>query len=166
MLMEMPKNKMKLKNLLGPQQMAEVKAKIAGFERFLKDHKNSSFKREREADETFARQELKRYKAMLVERSPQEVTGTERTKIYQRVKYLESKIKEGMPTQDEMMGKRHSHVDNPSSKYQEAEGSVVDRQVKWTLANQARIKEWKHLKRILEPNDPGSTNVEMLRRIN
>lgn len=153
------------RNLLGPQQVEEAKRKIAGLEQFLKTHKNSEFKRVREADETFARHELVRYKRMLEQRQAPVVTGDDRDKMYRRVKYLEKLIKVGMPTKDQMMGKRHSHYDNPNSKYQEAVGSDVDQFLKWNAQNEGRVREWKRLKRTLEPENPGATNIEMLRSL-
>lgn len=153
------------KNLLSPAQKAEYEQKIKQAERFLATHKNSPFKRVRELDEGFAQSEIRKYKKILAERTAPEVDGKERDRIARRAKYLEAKIKEGMPTRDEMMGKRHSDPDNPNRKYQEAIPSIVDRNTKWMLANAARIKEWKHLKRILDPTNPGACNVEQLRKI-
>lgn len=165
MLDMVPKDRRKIVNLLNPGQKRDIEGKIESLERFLKEHKNSSFKRIREADEGFARQELKRYRAMLAARTAPAVSGTDRDKVVRRVKYLETKIRDGMPTKDEMMGKRHSNPGQPNSKYQEAIPSVVDQHMKWEAKNAGNIREWKHLKRILEPDNPDATNVEQLRKI-
>jgi hypothetical protein len=151
--------------LLGPGQVQEFKAKIASYKRFLETHKQSPFKRVRESDETFARQEIKRYEKLLADRTAPSMDATQKNTMLRRVKYLEAKIKEGMPSKDEMMGKRHSDPDNINRKYQEAIPKVVDQHIAWERTNGARIREWKYLKRVLEPENPHATNVESLRQI-
>ena len=152
------------RNLLNPHQLRELQLRRSGAEQWLKTHRNSEFRAVREADETGARKTIRNCDATIKLRTAPAVSDIERDKMARRVKYLETRIKDGMPSRDEMMGKRHSHHDNPNSKYQEAIPNVVDRHIKWSAANAARIKEWKRLKRILEPESPDATNVEMLRK--
>ena len=67
-----------------------------------------------------------------------------------------------MPTKDEMMGIKHKKPDG--SIYYVADPKIVDRNVNWTLNNTSVIREWKRIKRTLEPDNPDVTNVEQLRR--
>lgn len=155
----------RIRNLLTPLQVVEMEKERSNAERWLKTHRNSEFSAVRGADETFARRTIRKCDEMLRLRKAPVVDEMQKDKMARRVKYLEQKIKEGMPTRDEMMGKRHSHADNPNSKYEEAVPSIVSRHIAWSKANDLRVKEWKRLKRILEPDNPEATNVEMLRKI-
>ncbi|MFA5234524.1 MAG: hypothetical protein WC390_09010 [Sulfurimonas sp.] len=152
------------RNLLNPMQLRDLQLRRSGAEKWLKTHRNSEFRAVREADESQARKIIRRCDELLKQRSAPAIDELTKDKMARRIKYLETKIREGMPSRDEMMGKRHSNPDNPNSKYQEAIPNVVDRHIKWSLANAVRIKEWKRLKRVIEPDSPESTNVENLRK--
>ncbi len=154
------------RGFLTPRQVEEYKTRIANTENWLKNHRYSPYKRERDLDETHARRQLKKYVEMLNKRqAPDIVKDNDRAKLAARAKFLENKIKEGMPTKDEMMGERHSRSDNPNSKYQIAKSEIVDKHLAWQERTARYQEEWKKIIRVLEPNDPNSSNIERLRKI-
>lgn len=154
------------KPYLSPNQIENIKRKIVSTERWLREHRMSPFARVRGMEEGPAQAELVHLKKMLEQDTAPVIKKTnEKNTFYKRVKELEKIIKEGMPTFDEMMGKRKSHSKNgrPNSKYQEAQPSAVEKNIKWVESKNKYVHEWKRLKRILEPDDSNATNVENLR---
>jgi len=155
----------KHKGYLTTNEEQERRQRISNNEGWLKTHKSSEYRRVRNMDESYVIKQLSTDKKTLNERAaPRDLKDTERTKLYTRVKYLEGKIRDGMPTRDEMMGKRHSNPGNPNSKYQEARPGDVKKHMKWLSATQKYQDEWKKIMRILEPDDPEAANVERLRK--
>lgn len=147
---------------LGPQERQEREQRIKSTENYLQNYKSSSFRTERDRDITPILRQLKEDKKVLSELSAPVVSNQEKNKLLKRCRELETNIKIGMPTFDEMMGKRKT---NPNkSKYQEAIPSIVDKNIKWTLKNEPSVREWQRIKRTIEPDNPNSTNVENLRK--
>lgn len=147
---------------LSPQERQEREQRIKSAENYLQNYKFSSFRTERERDITPILRQLKEDKKILSELSAPTVSNQEKNALLKQCRKLEKNIKIGMPTFDEMMGKRKTNPDK--SKYQEAIPSIVDKNIKWTLAKNPLVREWKRIKRILEPDDPNATNVENLRK--
>jgi len=148
---------------LRPEEKRELENRIKSSERYLQTYKSSEFRAERDRDVSSIHEQIKKDKKTLSELSAPPVTSKDKTLLYSRCKELEKQIKVGMPTKDEMMGKRKT---NPNkSKYQEAESSVVEKNIKWTLSKEPLVREWKRIKRTLEPDDPTVTDVEQLRKI-
>lgn len=99
---------------------------------------------------------LKRQQAhidrLIHEGSAPKLSGKEKDKLYARAKELESKIKQGMPTRDQMWAKRGEHP------------GIVRHQRQWEARNARDIQEWKQIQRALEPGDPTASSIERLRR--
>jgi len=106
--------------------------------------------------------EIRKLKKMLDTRTAPRVDKKDETSLNKRRIELEEQIKEGMLTKDEYMGKRRLQPGN-ARYYQEADSNCVDRFIKWQARTDVLIREWKRIMRILEPDDPNSTNVERLR---
>ncbi len=87
----------------------------------------------------------------LKDNAPPEIESATRDALYIYQKDLEEKIAEGMPTQ-EVMDR------NPVG--------AVDMHTKWEQANKARIRTWKNVCRLIEPDNDQKdyTNVERLRK--
>lgn len=148
---------------LSGQKRRELEEEAVALRETLRNIKTSEYATERAINPFPIMKKLRRVEDLLKAKSTPEVSEREKTSLYKRAKELEKSIKQGMPTYDEMMGKRHSHVDNPNSKYQEAEPSAVRKNILWTQAKEKEVREWKNIMRILEPDDPGAANVERLR---
>lgn len=80
------------------------------------------------------------------------VSGKAKDALAEEARALEEKIKEGMPTRDELWAKRG-----------EAPG-IARKQLNWELRNASNIARWKQIKRRLEAGDPTCSNIEMLRK--
>ena len=76
--------------------------------------------------------------------------GGDKDAAAKEAKFLEGKIKEGMPTYDEM----HNPENHP--------GAVM-KNFHWQKKNAPVIKRWKAIQRTLEPNDPTISSVERFR---
>jgi len=99
---------------------------------------------------------LKRLETSLERDTPREYTGTDLDKAVRREKELREKIKNGMPTSEEMRR-------NPPG--------ALDKHMQWEARNKADIAEWKNIRRRLmasgavesSVSDGSVANVEMLR---
>lgn len=83
--------------------------------------------------------------------SPKKMTGYSKDKIADEARVLEEKIRENMPSRDEM--------DNPRR-----HPGVIQKQVMWEKRNALAIERWKQIQRQLNPQDPTCSSVEKLRR--
>jgi len=97
------------------------------------------------------RRSIKKYDAMIEKYSPKALRGKSKDKVVARAKELGTFIRDGMPTQSEMMdiGK------NPG---------VPWKNLKWEKEKAQAINEWKQYQRRLEPGDPTASTVERLRK--
>jgi hypothetical protein len=99
---------------------------------------------------------LKRLEQSLERDTPREYTGADLDKAVRREKELREKIKNGMPTSEEMRR-------NPPG--------ALDKHMQWEARNKADIAEWKNIRRRLmasgavesSVSDGSVANVEMLR---
>lgn len=96
-------------------------------------------------DTSKVRQQIKNLDAVIT-RSTSKMSGVEKDKANSRIRELESKMAEGMPTRNEMRDPTNVH-----------------KHVQWVQRNQQRIDEFKHLNRRLS-GDPSASNYERLRR--
>lgn len=78
-------------------------------------------------------------------------TGVSKDIMSKETKILEERIKEGMPSSDEM---------NRPEKHP---GAVMKHHL-WSKNNAALIHRWKQLRRRLDPSNPTVSNIESLRR--
>lgn len=148
--------------LSGSKQI-EMKEEVLMLRNKLEEIKHSEFSTVRAQNPMPIIRKIRELEKTLRAKSVPEISDKEKSNLYKRAKELEKSIRLGMPTYDEMMGKRHGHVDNPNSKYQEAEPSAIRKNIIWTKEKDKDVREWKNIMRILEPNDSGAANVERLR---
>lgn len=92
----------------------------------------------------------KKIEKTLSEGVPQPTTPNRRDEVLARIKNLEGRIRENMPTREQMVRKPPG---------------AVEHHRRWEAANKDDILEWKDLKRELEPEsrDPDLCNVESIR---
>lgn len=84
------------------------------------------------------------------EGSPGHISGAAKDQLARRASELESQIKQGMPTREEMLRPmRHP-------------GSIRKNQM-WEKRNRGAINEYKQVQRQLNPGDPTCSNIERLR---
>lgn len=157
----MPRGTPKDITYLTPKERNEYLNKIKNAEQELAETKTSEFAAIRNRDKSTIVNEMNRAKQILEEKTPPNVSDRERNDRYTRLKIIEEKIKEGMPTKDEMMGKKIKHPDG--SYHYEAIPNIVDKNIAWTLKNDQLVREWKRIKATLDPDNPSATNVEQLR---
>lgn len=141
----------------------EIKDEVLSLRNKLEEIKHSEYAAVRAMNPMPIIRKLRDLERTLRSKSIPEISDREKSEYYKRAKELERSIKQGMPTYDEMMGKRHGHVDNPNSKYQEAEPSAVRKNILWIKGKEKEVREWKNIMRILEPDNPGAANIEHLR---
>ena len=88
--------------------------------------------------------------AQIKQSTPARVSGSSRDRMASESKELEAKIKQGMPTREEMMKPNH----NPGA---------IDKHIRWERSNAGNIAQYKALQRQLNPGDPRAGSVENLR---
>jgi hypothetical protein len=148
---------------LSPKERAERETRLKNSREYLKNYRNSEYSQERNRDTTSIREQMKQDEQVLSKLSAPTVSeDSEKNAMLRRAKKLEEDIKTGMPTRDEMMGKRLTN--DYGGKYQEAIPKIVDKQIKWQLEKSEAVREWKRIQRTLNPDDPNAANVENLRR--
>jgi hypothetical protein len=95
--------------------------------------------------------DINRYDAILSEGAPAKLSGLKRDALIREAKELEEKLKENMPTTEEM----NHPAKNPGA---------VQKHIKWEGRNLQNIKRYKEIMRQLEPDDPTNTSLDKLRR--
>lgn len=98
-------------------------------------------------DKAKLRRQAEHLEAAIKEGEAGSLRGAAKDKVYKHSKELAEKIKEGMLSTKEMT--------NP--------GNALHH-LQWEKKNAKAIHEWKQAQRRLEPNDPGASNIERLRR--
>ena len=88
--------------------------------------------------------------AQIREHTPSRISGPSKDRLASESKELAEKIKQGMPTRDEMMKPSH----NPGA---------IDKHIRWEKANAANIAQYKMIQRQLNPGDRSAGSVENLR---
>ena len=146
---------------LTPNEIVERTRAITGLRATLENANHSIYKSERNIDRKAVMDKIRENEKVLNERTAPKVTGLEKDRLVKRAEYLEGKIKQGMPTKDEFMGKRRTN-DN-GHKYQEADEDIVRKQMKWQTNTEGLVREWQRIMRTISPDDPSSSNVERLR---
>lgn len=136
------------KPLLRHHQREEINQEISDIDSSLSS--DNPFRHRSGPDVAEARARSRRLKKQVADYSPPELTGGAKDKLSARIQYLEEKILQGMPTQEEMRK-------NPAG--------MVGKHMRWEKANKKHIIEWKNAQIMREPdsNDPDLANFERLR---
>lgn len=100
---------------------------------------------------TALQNEVKHYNKVLEEGKAPQVRGANKDSMVAESKKLEGEIREGLPTRFEM--------DHPSK----APGAV-HKHMNWAKRNEEKLRRYKHIQRILEPQDPTATDIERFRK--
>lgn len=83
--------------------------------------------------------------------APGKLRGGDKDRLADRARELEAKIKEGMPSYDQMM-KPSRHP------------GIILKNKAWHDRTKTAQMEWKNIQRQLEPGDPSASSIERLRR--
>ena len=127
-----------------------LEEKIRENEALLKAAGEKTYKSEERVDTAQVKRNIEKDKATLEAAMPEKFSsGAEKDKQYSRAKELAEKIKEGMPTSNEM---------------RTCPPGMINRHLKLDRENRERIDEWKNIMRRLDPSDPNVANVENLRQ--
>lgn len=145
--------KRKQEEILSVNERANLQAEKRDLENQLKemDREKWGAGTSRSVDRSKVRKDIRRIEMALIGGSPKRMTGKTKDNYVKKAKQLEEKIKEGMPTTDEML-RPHKHP------------GAIRKQFEWEKRNGKAIREWKNIRRRLEPSDPTVSNVERLRR--
>ena len=92
-----------------------------------------------------------RLEKTIVDHSPRNIRGGDKDKLAAKAEELREKIKEGMPSYDQMW-KPTKHP------------GIVRQNLDWQRRNAGNISEYKQVMRQLEPGDPSASSVEQFRR--
>jgi len=149
---------------LSPHLRKQYQDKVKNIENTLNNIKHSEYHAERNLPVGQLLKQKRETEKLLAERTAPAIDGQERDRLSARAKELEKKIKDGMPTKDEMMGERISIDGNPNKKGQRARPDVVKRNTDWMIRTAGWIREWKNIMKTLEPDDSHACNVERLRK--
>jgi hypothetical protein len=101
-------------------------------------------------DKDGIKRQIKHLDRAIHEGTPQVSSGVQKDKMLAESREIEEKLKEGMPTYDEMQAPEK----NP--------GAVM-KNFQWERKNAVLIQRWKRLQRTLAPHDPTVSNVERFR---
>lgn len=136
----------------------------ASLERALEGLRNSPFHMERSVGLPQVRKELMKVNKILEAKCPPTVRGKTKDKLKKRAEELAQFIKDGMPTRDEMMGKRVKVEGGLyGDRAQVAREEDVRKHLRWQSEKQKAIVEYQKTMRTLDPNDPDAGDVEKLR---
>lgn len=89
--------------------------------------------------------------------APKILSDAEKNELYSKVKSLEEKVQEGMPTRDEMWG--HSNGDG-----RVATREVVQKHIEWEKRNKNEINEIRQIYKALDPDDRSLQGIDRLRK--
>jgi len=129
--------------LMRHHQREDAKAEIESMENMLPQLKTPKDKGE-------VTRRIARLQNALVTQSPPELPGAAKDKLYKESKALEDKLRQGMPSREEMRK-------NPPG--------TVGEWMRYEKANKKDILKWKNIQQMLDPtsDDPDLSNVERLR---
>ena len=156
------------KDYLNPIKRAELEKQVKSMEFNAKnidnviDSKKTWLYNPKCTNVSEIRKQISRTKKTIAKRTPPETDTKTRNVLFKRAKALESMIKEGLPTKDEMMGKRLIGSDNKP--YVVTNECAIKKHMEWTTRQAGNVREWRQIMRILEPLDPNIANVERLRK--
>ncbi len=144
----------KPKYIMSPSELQGLKseeAEIRGVLRQLSEGAGAGTRAESAIDKGRLRKQAEMYHRKIQEHTPKRATGATKDKLAKEAKRLETQIKQGMPTREEMWNlKKHP--------------GAPHKNLSWEERNQARIQRWKQIQRRLEPGDSTASNIEKLRR--
>ena len=147
---------------LNPSEIMRRKQTIDNLKNVLQNSPHSIYASERGLDRRQIMGKIKQNEKVLNERTAPRVSGSEKDQMARRAVELEKNIKQGMPTRDEFMGKRKTN--DIGGKYQEAQENAINKQIRWQTEKAEAVREWKRIKRTLDPENPQASNVEILRQ--
>ena len=104
-----------------------------------------------QVDENYLKNKIKHLDSELIKGSAKNLRGGDKDRLASEAKDLAERMREGMPTRDEMLRPEK----NP--------GAVM-KHVNWDKRNKQNIQRWKQINRQLNPDDPTTSNIEKLRR--
>jgi len=148
----------KTPNFMRPLELQETRAELTSLQRALEDSRMPSSRIKGKGLEA-VRQGIARLQKQLQDHAPpkaSDIPGEKRDRMVTRAKYLESKIREGMPTDREMRR-------NPTG--------ATDKHIRWERKNKRNILEWKNLQLAIAGDEvpvdlaTDMCNVERLRPV-
>ncbi len=134
-----------LKGLDAERREAQATLKALDQERYGDGSAGGSIDRDK------IRKEVRKYDDIIANHTPRNMRGVTKDKLANRAKELRDKIKEGMPTSNEMNDMRR----NPGAPLKNLE---------WEKRNSKNLNEYKQTMRMLEPRDPSAASIERFRR--
>lgn len=144
---------MKTKHVLSHTEVADLKLEKGELQKTLdtldKEHYGKGTIAE-QIDRSGIRRQIGKLDQAIGDGMPDRMSGPTRDKLAKEAALLSEEIKRGMPTKDEMI--------HP----QKHPGAIRKNQM-WEKNNRQKIERWKMIKRTLEHDDPGASNVEILR---
>ena len=105
----------------------------------------------RSVDADYLKKKAKQLGDAIERGSPKDIGGGEKDRMAKEAKELREKIREGMPTNDEM-------------RRPEKHPGAVHKHISWEKRNFKDIQRFKQINRQLNPDDPSSGSIETLRR--
>ena len=144
----------KEKHILTPAELEGFKSEHSEDEANLRALESGKFKGapySEAIDKNVLRKRIARYKKIVADHSPARMKGITKDKMAKKARELSERIKEGMPTSNEMEDLR-KHPGAPHKNLQ------------WERRNARNIQEYKQIMRRLEAGDPTASSIERLRR--
>jgi len=96
------------------------------------------------------RREVRFLEQAIKDGTPPRITGQKKDELKKEADKLAEEIRKNMPSFSEM---------RDPARYPGA----IQKNIMWEKAQQANVLKWKQIQRILEPQNPTASNVEMLR---
>jgi hypothetical protein len=136
--------------ILSPAEKQDLREQKRELEESLKERQSYGAGTSAEQLDTGKiQQQINRIDKAISDREPKKITGIEMDKLVKEAVELEEKLKEALPTRDEM--------DHPSKN-----PGAVRKHMRWLDRNQVNIERWRYIQRTINPYDPRS--VENLRK--
>jgi hypothetical protein len=144
--------------LLTPAQAREIEKEIQEQEKMFKQFGSKI------SDPASFFKDVAKKKRILRDHRATKLTGAEANRAYARAKEIEGKLQEIMPTRREFY--RPYPNEKTSMEHEGDFNRTVDRQIRIQTdpAIKQMMHEYKHIMRRLDPDDPGVSNIERLRR--
>lgn len=100
-------------------------------------------------DQAALQRQISHIDKVIAEREPPRLRGSQKDDMLKEAEEIESSLREGMPTQNEM-------------RYPAKNPGAVRKHMAWSARNAQKIERYRYIQRIINPEDPHS--VENLRR--
>lgn len=139
---------------LSPSEREHYENRLAGLEEQQKKTLNSSIQAIRSIGTKDVEKEIFRIKRLIEEGTPKAIRSNTKNKLNREYNELLEKIKEGMPTYDEMWQTRNGVVF----------GENVRKHREWERRNGKRIERLREIARMLDMHDVSLGSIERLRK--